>query len=64
MIEELTLSKLLQVKKKLEAISIKPYKGCIGLNRNGFFEIKTQEEFEKLNNILDRTDTNVITDKS
>lgn len=44
----LTLSKLMQIKKKLEAISIKPYKGYFGLNRNGFFEIKTQEEFERL----------------
>lgn len=48
MTKELTLSKLRQIKKMLEKISIKPFKGYFGLNHNGLFEIKNQKEFEKL----------------
>lgn len=51
--EVLTLSKLMRIKKELDAIAIKPYKGYCGLNlrSGGFFEIKTQEEFERLSEV-------------
>lgn len=45
---KLTVAKLLEVKKSLDKTKIKPYKGMIGLNSNGFFQINSERE----NNLL------------
>lgn len=44
----LTVAKLRELKEQLKKVSIKPYKGYFGLGLNGLFEIKNQEEFERL----------------
>jgi len=44
----LTLKKLMDIKKQLDECSIKPFKGYIGICKNGFFEIKNQKQFDEL----------------
>jgi len=44
----LTLKKLKEIKQQMDAVAIKPFKGYVGMDKNGFFEIKSQEQFDKL----------------
>jgi len=41
-----TLKKLIRVQKELDKVAIKPYRGFVGLDEKGFFEIKSEEEFK------------------
>ena len=43
--EELTLKRLLEIKKELDKVAIKPYKGRMGLRGSGFFQINSEEEY-------------------
>ena len=45
---ELTLEKLQKIKQYLEENAIKPFDGYIGVGKEGFFEIKSQEQFDIL----------------
>jgi len=47
-VAKFTLSNLIKIKKILEENSIKTFKGFVGYGSNGFFEIKSQFELEKL----------------
>ena len=60
----LTLEKLQKIKQYLDENAIKPFNGYIGVCKEGFFEIKSQEQFDSLRenteNINDRrTDSKV-----
>lgn len=48
---ELTLAKLLEVKKQLDKETIKPYKRYIGMRKSGFFQINSEEEYILLEEI-------------
>ncbi len=46
--QELTVAKVLEIKKNLDENEIKPYKGMVGLGSNGFFQINSEREFNLL----------------
>ena len=47
----LTLEKLQKIKQYLDENAIKPFNGYIGVGEEGFFEIKSQEQFDILREI-------------